>query len=41
MISHKLVKQFGGKFEVESKPDRGSIFKFSIKLSSEENIEMA
>jgi signal transduction histidine kinase len=39
MISHKLVKEFGGTFEVDSKPDKGSIFTFSIKLSSEQDLE--
>ena len=33
MISDKLVKQFGGKINVESVPDKGSVFTFMFKFS--------
>ena len=33
MISNKLVKQYGGKFSVDSSPGEGSTFTFTFKLS--------
>ena len=38
MISHKIVKEFGGTFEVNSIPDKGSVFSFTIPLINEEEI---
>jgi signal transduction histidine kinase len=35
MISHKLVKEFGGQFIVNSIPGQGSIFKFTIQLDND------
>lgn len=34
MISHKLVREFGGQFHVNSIPNQGSIFKFTIQLNN-------
>ena len=38
MISHKIVKELGGTFEVNSIPDKGSVFSFTIPLVNEEEI---
>ena len=39
MISNNIVKQFGGDIDVISTPNKGSIFTFTIKLSTEDDIK--
>jgi len=39
MISHKIVKEFEGYFDVNSIPSKGSIFTFTIPLYNQEEIE--
>ena len=39
MISQRLVHEFNGTIEVESTPNKGSVFKFTIQLSSDEDIK--